>query len=151
MAAPRYCAFDLELASLVREHLLNQGNHPQLVDANLAKILKMRRELRSTAVREAIAWKKARGLRYNKSAGYGWKWSRSGRRVPDENERRTMAEILALREAGNSWAAIARKLLLSGVRLSGGREWSAARCRRAAAQLESEYRTGRHPRPSVTE
>jgi hypothetical protein len=45
--------------------------------------------------------------------------------------------IVAWRAERRSWLTIARLLLLSGIRLADGREWSIGRCRRMHAALTS--------------
>ena len=76
--------------------------------------------------------KKARGLKYCRYAGYGYRWFR-GRRVPDEHEAAVIAKVVEWKQKGYSWYGIASHLLRNRIRTSDGREWSVARCRRAYA------------------
>jgi hypothetical protein len=76
------------------------------------------------------AEKKAAGLKYCASAGFGFRWHR-GRRVPDQRELEVMEAIVRWRNEGFSWYAIAAHLLQHRVRTKDGKEWSASRVRRA--------------------
>jgi hypothetical protein len=97
------------------------------------------RAWRSERAMEALAEKRAKGMRWTRHPGYGNRWSgRRGhqRRVPDPGERRVMAAILAWWQDGCSWYEIARHLMLNKVHTAEGREWSRSRVRRAfVAQL----------------
>jgi DNA invertase Pin-like site-specific DNA recombinase len=91
----------------------------------------IRQALRSGVVREAMAERRAQGKRHCSSAGYGWRWTRGGRRVPDRQEQEVIRKIIEWKQQGYSWAQIAGHLLRQGVTAPNGREWSAARVRRA--------------------
>lgn len=75
--------------------------------------------------------------------GYGYRWDESGRRVPDEAERATIALIAELRGAGMTWKAIAAELGRRGILTSAGRPWShdrVTRAYRAADYPHSDFR-----------
>src|SRR5262245_14121455 len=74
--------------------------------------------------------KKEAGLKYCRYAGYGFRWFR-GRRVPDEQEQKVIAQIVERRQQGHSWYRIAAHLLRHRIRTAAGQEWSASRVRRA--------------------
>jgi DNA invertase Pin-like site-specific DNA recombinase len=92
------------------------------------------RSARSRAAQAGIARARAAGRRHSRHPGYGFKWvGRKGhqRRIPDDFERAVIGRIVAWREGGHSWRAIAVHLLRHGVTTSAGAEWSVSRVRRA--------------------
>jgi DNA invertase Pin-like site-specific DNA recombinase len=91
--------------------------------------------------REAMTIRKKQGKATNGYAGYGFRYvgpKAKRRRVPDEQERAVMEEIVRWREQGHSWERIYWHLLRNQIRTRKGKEWSVSRirnCHLAALKL----------------
>jgi DNA invertase Pin-like site-specific DNA recombinase len=95
--------------------------------------------------RDVMRWMKARGLRHNPRAGFGFQWvkvgMKDGKKVyekrPHEREQEVMRWIWEQRNQGLTWRELYFKLLLQRERSKEGREWSMTRIRRAYQEWES--------------
>jgi DNA invertase Pin-like site-specific DNA recombinase len=102
----------------------------EAMERALQAFAELRRNFRSEATTLGMQEKKQRGEKYCRHAGYGYRW-RNGRRVPNESEQAVISWIVEWREDGQSWYAIAARLLREGVKTASGNEWSPSRVRRA--------------------
>lgn len=93
-----------------------------------------KRQMHQTSTRD---YKRSNGLKYCRYPGFGFRWFR-GKRVVDEQEMATIAEIAKMRdEGGLSFEKIALDLLRRRVVTRDGREWSPWRCERAYRAVQA--------------
>jgi Resolvase, N terminal domain len=114
--------------------LTTEGALGPVVEASLALWIDIDRRLRSTAVREGLAERRQRGVRYCHHPAYGFRWEGpegQERLVADEGEQRALAQIAEERRAGATWAEVEAALDAAGLRTAEGKRWSRWRARRA--------------------
>ena len=117
----------------------------------LPLVAAIKQSLHGATVSEAMQELKAKGVRHCRYAGYGWRWTRKGKRVPNAHEQAVIAKIVEWKEQGFSWNQIARTCCCSTFTrraAENGRhrefaapslpEWSKSRPPRRASQRPNE-------------